>query len=175
MRGRKPKYTSERVTAICRAIADGETIQMACKRGGISDDTFARWKANKTEFADAIKKAEKEYNDWYNNELVRDCKVSLKKLITGFEYEETTTEYKSDKNGNPRIEKQKTVTKRILPNATAIIFALTNRDPENWKNRQTTDIVANVKAETDTKVDLSNVPDDVLDQLAQYIDGSKEE
>lgn len=173
MKGRKPKYTPERVTAICRAIADGETIQTACKRGGISDDTFMRWRANNSEFAQMLKRAEQEYNDWYNNELVRDCKKSLKKLVTGFEYDETTTEYERDKNGNPRIKKQKTITKKVAPNPTAIIFALTNRDPENWKNRQTNEITGNLKTESETKVDLSNVPDDLLEQVLNKINGAE--
>lgn len=173
MKGRKPKYTPERVTAICRAIADGETIQTACKRGGISDDTFMRWRANNSEFAQMLKRAEQEYNDWYNNELVRDCKKSLKKLVTGFEYDETTTEYERDKNGNPRIKKQKTITKKVAPNPTAIIFALTNRDPENWKNRQTNEITGNLKTESETKVDLSNVPDDLLEQVLNKINGGE--
>lgn len=173
MKGRKPKYTPERVTAICRAIADGETIQTACKRGGISDDTFMRWRANNPEFAQALKKAEKEYNDWYNNGLVRDCKLSLKKLITGFTFDEVTTEYESDKNGNPRIKKQKTITKQVAPNPTAVIFALTNRDPDNWKNRQTTDINANVKADNTVKPDLSAIPDELLEQVLNKINGTE--
>ncbi len=173
MKGRKPKYTPERVTAICRAIADGETIQTACKRGGISDDTFMRWRANNPEFAQAIKKAEKEYNDWYNDGLVRDCKMSLKKLITGYEYDEVTTEYEKDKDGNPQIKKQKRITRMVAPNPTAIIFALTNRDPENWKNRQTTDITANVKAENTNKPDLSAIPDDLLEEVLNKINGAE--
>lgn len=171
MRGRKPKYTPEKAAIICKAIADGETIQYACKKANISDDTFARWRANNAEFAEQLKRAEAEYNRWYSDELVRDCKRSLKTLILGSEYEETTVEYESDKNGNPQIKKQKTVTKRVMPNTTAIIFALTNRDPENWKNRQTTDINANVKAENTNKPDLSGIPDDLLEQVLNKING----
>lgn len=173
MRGRKPKYTSEKAAIICKAIADGETIQYACKKANISDDTFARWRANNAEFAEQLKRAEAEYNRWYSDELVRDCKRSLKTLILGSEYEETTVEYESDKNGNPRIKKQKTVTKRVMPNPTAIIFALTNRDPENWKNRQTNEITGNLKTESETKVDLSAVPDDLLEQVLNKLNGSE--
>lgn len=63
MRGRKPKYTPEKVAIICKAIADGETIQYACKKANISDDTFARWRANNAEFAEQLKRAEAEYNN----------------------------------------------------------------------------------------------------------------
>lgn len=173
MRGRKSMYTPERVTAICRAIADGETIQTACKRGGISDDTFMRWRANYPEFAQALKKAEAEYNDWYNNQIIRDCKESLKKLINGYKYDETTVEYVADKNGNPCVHKQKTVKKVVAPNPTAVIFALTNRDPENWKNRITNDVNANVKTDATVKPDLSAIPDDLLEQVLNKINGGE--
>lgn len=173
MRGRKPGYSAERVTAICRAIADGDSYKIACARAGISEATFARWREKYADFERAIKRAEQEYNDWYTNDLVRDCKKSLKQLITGYDYEETTTEYERDKNGNPQIKKQKTVTKKVAPNPTAIIFALTNRDPENWKNRQTNEITGNIKTETDAKVDLTNVPDELLEQVLNKINGAE--
>lgn len=173
MRGRKPTYTTERVTAICRAIADGESYKIACSRAGISEATFARWREKYEDFEKAIKRAEQEYNDWYTNDLVRDCKKSLKMLITGTEITETTTEYVSDKDGNPTIKHQRVVTKMIMPNATAIIFALTNRDPDNWKNRQTTDVNANVKSDNETKVDLSAIPEDLLEQVLNKINGNE--
>lgn len=172
-RGRKPKYTPEKAAIICKAIADGETIQYACKRANISDETYKRWKDKYVEFRDAIKRAEADYNKWYTDELVRDCKRSLKTLVLGTEYDETTIEYESDKDGNPRIKKQKTITKKIMPNPTAIIFALTNRDPENWKNRHTNEITGNLKTETDANVDLSALPDELLEQVLNKINGGE--
>lgn len=97
----------------------------------------------------------------------------MKTLILGTEYEETTVEYESDKDGNPRIKKQKTITKHIMPNPTAIIFALTNRDPENWKNRQTNEITGHLQTETDAKVDLSAVPDELLEQVLNKLNGGE--
>lgn len=169
MKGRKTKYNAEKVAKICKAIADGESYKMACSRAGISDDTFARWRVVYPDFAEAVKKAEQEYDNWFTNEIVRDCKKSLKTLICGAEYEETTVEYDNDADGNPRIKKQKTVTKKIMPNPTAVIFTLCNRDPENWKNRQ--DITGEIKTETKSDVSLTNVPDDLLAQVLDAIDG----
>lgn len=173
MRGRKPKYTPEKAAIIYKAIVDGDSYRLACKKANIAEDTFARWREKYADFREGIKRAEAEYNKWYSDELVRDCKKSLKTLILGTEYDETTIEYESDKNGNTIIKKQKTVTKRILPNPTAIIFALTNRDPENWKNRQTNEITGNLKTESDTKVDLSAVPDELLEQVLEKINGGE--
>ena len=71
------------------------------------------------------------------------------------------------------LEQAAAYLKKAAPNPTAIIFALTNRDPENWKNRQTTDINANVKAENTNKPDLSGIPDDLLEQVLNKINGNE--
>ena len=163
--------------AICRAIENGESEQMICRRVGVSDETLRRWKRDNVAFMARYKEAQKKYEEWFNRDLVTSCKRSLKSLILGVEYEETKTEYEQNPENpdEPRIKRQTVTTKRVLPNVTAIIFALTNRDPENWKNRQTNEITGNLKTESETKVDLSNVPDSVLDELAGYLDGGKEE
>lgn len=173
--GRKSMYNEKRVETICKALADGETRKVACLRAGISQDTFTNWLRDKSYFSERIKDAENEYKQWYANDLIKDSLRSLKTLIMGCEYEETRTEYEQDtKNpGMPRIKRQTVTTKKVLPNPTAIIFALTNRDPENWKNRQTTDITANVKAENTNKPDLSAIPDDLLEQVLNKINGTE--
>ena len=62
----------------------------------------------------------------------------------GFEYEEVRTEYESrevvdEETGKkvfkPVIKRQVRTTKRVPPSTEAIKFLLTNRDPQNWKNR----------------------------------------
>lgn len=56
--GPKSKYTPETVDKILNAIAVGAPYVHACGYAGISQDTFERWRAQHTEFAEAIKKAE---------------------------------------------------------------------------------------------------------------------
>lgn len=172
---RKTLYSEKRVGIICKAIADGETKKIACARAGISEDTFANWMKHNSDFSARIKTAEDEYNKWYSQGLIKDSLRSLKTLIIGTEYEETRTEYEDDpKNpGQPIIKRQTVTTKRVLPNVTAIIFALTNRDPENWKNRQTTDVNANVKSDNVVKPDLSAIPDELLEQVLNKINGGE--
>lgn len=174
-RGRKSKYTPERVEIITKAIADGKTYKEAYTMAGIGKDAFYDWINDKPEFAEAVKRAEAIYNEWYNTTLVQDCKRSLRDLVLGYDYTETRTESTTAKDGKTKVTKTTTTVKHVAPNPTAIIFALTNRDPENWKNRQTNEITGNLKTESETKVDLSNVPDSVLDELAGYLDGGKEE
>lgn len=172
-RGRKSLYTPERVEIITKAIKAGRTYKDAFTAAGIGKDAFYAWLHDKPEFADAVKKAEQEYNEWYNTTLVQDCKRSLRDLVLGFDYEEIKTESSIGKDGKTVITKTTKTTKHVAPNPTAIIFALTNRDPENWKNRQTTDITANVKAENTNKPDLSAIPDDLLEQVLNKINGNE--
>lgn len=164
--------TAERIAIICDAIERGETNATAAKLGGISKATFCEWQNTKPEFADAVKKAKEAFEDWQRNGILEDATKSLKTLICGQEYEEVKTEYENDSDGNPRIKKQTRCTKKILPNATAVIFALCNRDPEHWQNRVAQDV--NGKIDVEQKgpgISLANVPDSLLAQVIDAING----
>lgn len=162
-------YTPERVEKICQAIENGETNAVSAKIGGIHVATFCEWQNTKPEFAEAVKRAKAAFEDWQLNGILEDAKKSLKTLVCGQEYEEIKTEYENDKTGNPRIKKQTRITKKILPNPTAVIFALCNRDPEHWQNR----VVQDGKIEVDQKpaISLANVPTELLEQVVDAIDG----
>lgn len=168
-RGREAKYTPERIARICNAIAEGKTNEQAAKYGGITVSTFCEWQKTKSEFSEAIKKAKAQYEDWLMNGILEDAEKSLVTLIKGCEYEEIKTEYENDSFGNPRIKKQSRTTKKILPNPTAVIFALCNRDPEHWQNRIQQDINGKIETETKNEVSLKNVPDELLSQVIDAI------
>lgn len=172
-RGRKSLYTPERVDIITKAIKAGKSYKDAYTAAGIGKDAFYDWIRDKSEFSDAIKKAEAEYNEWYNATIVQDAKRSLRDLVLGFDYTEIKTESGIGKDGKTIVTKTTKTTKHVAPNPTAIIFALTNRDPENWKNRQTNEITGNLKTESETKVDLSAVPDELLEQVLNKLNGGK--
>lgn len=157
---------------ICDAIERGETNETAAKLGGIHIATFCEWQNTKSEFAEAVKRAKAAFEDWQMNGILEDARKSLKTLVCGQEYEEIKTEYENDKNGQPRIKKQTRTTKKILPNPTAVIFALCNRDPEHWQNRVAQDV--NGKIDVEQKgpgVSLANVPDSLLAQVIDAING----
>lgn len=165
-------YTPDRVAKICKAIEAGETNATAAKMSGISVTTFCEWQASKPEFAEAVKNAKAAFEDWQMHGILEDAKKSLKTLICGQEYEEVKTEYESGKDGQPRIKKQTRITKKILPNATAVIFALCNRDPEHWKNRVENDVTGKITTESKlTGLSLANVPDSLLEQVIDAING----
>lgn len=171
--GREPKFTPERVEKICQALEKGMTKGKAAKYAGINDRTLLKWEKSKPGFADAVKKSQAVYEEWLQNEMLSDSKKSLKTLIMGQEYEEVKTEYELDPQieGGLRIKRQTKTKKKILPNVTAVIFALVNRDPDNWKNR--VEGALNAKVETDGKqdVNLASVPDDLLEQVVEAING----
>ena len=74
------------------------------------------------------------------------AKKSLVKKLEGYTEKEEKIVYvdsgKPDAEGKtkPKI-KEKTITdKHYQPDTTAIIFTLCNAEPENWKNRQNTEV-----------------------------------
>ena len=71
------------------------------------------------------------------------ARVSLEKLITGYEYEEKTVDVETDSSGRIKQQKVRKVTKRVQPDTTAVIFTLKNTDPDNF-NRGTNDIQTNI-------------------------------
>jgi hypothetical protein len=129
------KYNGETVERICALIrADSYPVAEICELAGIAKDTYYSWLKKKPDFSYSIKKAENEYNEF----IVREAKRSLVRMIQGYSVRET----KRVTCGN-KVEN--TVTDRhILPVPAAVIFALTNRDPENWKNRQDAKVSADV-------------------------------
>jgi len=135
------KYSKKMVEAICDELATGNhTIADTCVKVGISETQFYHWKKTKAEFAEALKEVEQKRLEAFANM----ARSGLAKLLDIHEYEEVTTEYENDKQGKPIIKSQKRTKKKIMPNPTAVIFTLTNRDPENWKNRQSIDAKASI-------------------------------
>lgn len=136
------KYSKAVVERICSLIqADGYTIPEICQQVGISESTYHEWKASKPEFSEAIKKAKSAFLELLSVE----AKKSLMKKVKGYEVEETKTVYvdsgrkNEDGKSIPKVKEQTKVMKHIQPDTAAIIFTLTNTDPDNWKNRQTSD------------------------------------
>ena len=75
------KYSKELTEKICKLLKIGNTITTTCQAVGIHKDTFYDWMKKKSDFSDAIKKAQS----------IADKKVenALFKMATGtFKYEE---------------------------------------------------------------------------------------
>lgn len=113
-------------------IREGDSNILACKKVGISKETFYTWINDKPDFSDSLKKARKEFRET----IVQTLEQSLWKRAAGYEIEESKNEYRTLKDGSKVLVKSSKITKHFPPDAGALIFALTNLDPENWKNRQ---------------------------------------
>lgn len=134
------KRIAERILAMIRS--DTYTITELCNNVGISRQTFYNWQNDNSEFAQAVEDASSELLD----KMKVEAKKSLLKKIQGYDVTETkvvTIPSKvKDEKGNPKpiIKEQTTAKKHIQADTAAIIFTLTNRDPEHWRNRQTTEV-----------------------------------
>lgn len=167
--GRKPQWTEAKVEIMCKAIAAGKSYKDAFTAARVSKATFYAHLANDSDFLDRVKMAEREYQDWYDSQLVVDCKRSLLELVQGYEWDETTTESALNKDGKMVVTKTKTVHKKAAPNPTAIIFALCNRAPDEWSNKHIQELTGRVETESKSNFTLANVPDDLLSQVIDAI------
>ena len=113
-------------------IREGDSNILACKKVGISKSTFYEWLESYPDFSDSLKKARKEFRET----IVQTLEQSLWKRAAGYEVEEVKNEYRTLKDGSKVLVKSSEITKHFPPDTGALIFALTNLDPENWKNKQ---------------------------------------
>lgn len=164
------KYNKNIVEKIANLIReDSYTIAELCGKVNISKDTYYRWLAQKADFSDAIKKAEEDFNAL----IIVEAKRSLIKLIKGYTVQEkktvTADTGKKDDEGKPiiRVKEHSVVDKHYQPNTAAVIFALTNRDPANWKNRLNNEM----SGEVAIKSDLEKMSDE---ELQRIVDGDKQ-
>lgn len=132
-----PKYNKKIVKAITDLIKkDTYTIAEICLSVGISERCFYDWQSSNAEFAEIIVQARIDAN----MRFVKMARKSLAMKLEGYEAEETKTVYGNDITGKPKIKEKQVVKKHIQPDTQAIVFALTNLDSDNWKNRQNTEV-----------------------------------
>ncbi len=161
------RYSKKIREEICSLIAtDSYTVTEICKNIGISRNTYYNWLQKYPEFEEAVSQAEEDFK-----ELIKvEAKKSLVKLIKGYTVQEektvTVDTGKKDEDGQPIVRvKEKTVTdKHYQPNVTAVITALTNLDPWNWKNRHSQEVTGFISV----KSELEGLSDE---ELQQIIDG----
>jgi transposase-like protein len=139
------KYKKEIVDRIYELLStDTYTIAEVCQIVGITEETFHKWKREKTEFSECIRRAEAARNDFF----VSEAKKSLLKKIQGYTVTEKHVTYvnsrEKSKTGEekdkPKVKEQKVIEKFFQPDTSAIVFTLTNRDPDNWKNKQSNEL-----------------------------------
>lgn len=155
------KFSKKTVDKIVGLVtSDTYTIAEICRQVGITPKTYHQWVNDYPDFADAIEQAKEERMQFF----VQEAKKSLLKKIQGYEVTETKVVTipgkKKDERGNPKpeIKEQTTTKKHIQADTAAIIFTLTNGDPDHWRNRQSTEVTGK-----DGKDLFANKTDEELD------------
>lgn len=152
------KKTVDKIVGLVKS--DTFTIAEICRQVGITPKTYHLWMNDYPDFADAIEQAKEERMQ----SMVIEAKKSLMKKIQGYDVTETKVVTipgkQKDEKGNPKpiIKEQTTTKKHIQPDTAAIIFTLTNGDPEHWRNRQSTEVTGK-----DGKDLFANKTDEELD------------
>lgn len=111
---------------------DGLSDEQVAENMGIGTTTLYRWEQEHEEFREALKKG--------REVVVRHLENTLIKRASGYDIEETI--YFQDKNGG--VNERKTI-KHIPPDTTALIFALKNMSPNNWRDRKETALSGNLQ------------------------------
>ncbi len=106
---------------------DGLTDEQIAKNLGVSKHSLIKWKKEKPDFLDAIKKG-KEVSDY-------ELENALHKRATGYYYKEETVTNKGDV---VQVEKYEHA------NPTSLIFALKNRLPKKYRDKVEQDITHNI-------------------------------
>lgn len=128
-RGRKSLYDTvvkPRFDDILRWLRNGATEENIYKNLGISKDVFYRYKRDKSEFNDLLKKG--------RETIVEELRGILMKKARGFEYKEYKRVTKIENNGETTVQSIEEYTKQALPDVAAANLLLKNYDKDNWSN-----------------------------------------
>jgi hypothetical protein len=144
----------KKAQAICDLYAtDKHTIEQCCESIGVPYRTFFSWRYENSngyiaEVAELFKKADETRNESRKRSIEErkliigeKALVALEKKIEGWAWDEITREGKDKEKGKVL----KIVSKFNIPDTASIIFAATNAFPNEWKNRQNTDITTGGK------------------------------
>ena len=164
----KPAHSFAEKREIARAIfkqyAKGlNSLESCAKAHKVAIRTVYLWCAEDAEIARMKKNADDELKCPNLDELKIKARISLNRLVEGYDYEEKTVDVETDPAGHIKTQKVRKITKHCSPDTTAVIFALKNADPENF-NRGPND--TNVIATTELTIEnLQQITPEAL-QLA---------
>lgn len=121
--------TKDNLIRIAAWTRDGLTEEQIAKNFGISYNTFKRAKKD-PEYGELITAALIQTKDVVDMEVEN----MLLKRARGYEYDEVTEEYEMGV-----LVKRKVTRKMVVPDTSAQIFWLKNRQPDKWRDRREVD------------------------------------
>lgn len=113
---------------------DGLTDKQVAHNMNIAESTLHEWKKKYSVLSESLKRG-KEVVD-------RQVENALLKRALGYEFKETTQELTED-----GMRVTKVVTKQQAPDTTAQIFWLKNRKPQEWRDKQETEISGHIRTD----------------------------
>lgn len=129
----------------------GAMLKEYCKEMGIDEKTHRLW-MNKPQYKEAVIRAK----DIFKHNLTHDLAVSLALAAKGYDKEEIEQEFKPDpKTGNPIPVKMKKKKIHVQANIGAAIFLLTNLAPDQYQNKQNSNVV--IKKDDDKPMTLEEI------------------
>ena len=144
-RGRKSVYDTKikpRFDDILKWLRNGATEKQVYENLGIGKDAFYKYKSEKSEFNELLKKGQES--------LVEQLRGALIKKALGFEYKESKRITKYE-DGNEIIQTEE-YTKQSLPDVAAANLLLKNYDKDNWSNDPRNDELKREELEMKKKI-----------------------
>lgn len=126
---------------------DGLTDEQIAQNVGVATRTIYDWKNKFPQFSQALKQG-KEVVD-------RQVENALFKRALGYEYTEVTEELTDF-----GMKVTKKVKKQVAPDTTAQIFWLKNRKPEEWRDRQHTELSGDISVTNKLESIMKQLNDD---------------
>lgn len=137
---------------LLQLVRDGATFKDACQAVGVSESQLYRWKNEKEDFAQDLKKAQREHRA----KIVPELERALYKRALGYEVEEKKVETFPD--GNERV----TITKKhISPDVGALVFALCNLAPGDWRNKVEQKVEGDLRTTVNVEVENKDVKNEI--------------
>lgn len=167
------KLTPECIEIIVKAIKEGFTDKEAYTAAGISKATFYTALNDNLNFTNAIKNAREERTKIRCKMVLDEAERGLIALLRGCEYDETKTETKTDPKTGETFTNITTTHKKILPNATAVLFALCNRDPSRWQNKVTGEIKQEIEQTNYKGIDTTRLKDETIEAMIKELEAGK--
>ena len=130
----KQFWTPQNIRILQSWVRKGWTNDKIREEIGISESTYYEWTKKHPEFSEVIQESREYCIAEVEDALFRKAK-GIKEMVS-----ETLKEERDD----GYIEKTKRKEIYIPPDTKAAIFYLTNRDPENWKQKQMTELSGNI-------------------------------
>lgn len=192
--GRPSKFKPEMIEQIELLCRTGRTLAMVSKELGVSEGILIKWRDDKPEVFDAIKKGQ------YAFDTGRIQKTMVEKAL-GIQFDETTEEYidingeyfietmvkqemGKDKDGNKVFKqvktlvqgiKRKIIHKMIPPSDVLMMFWLQNRMPDEWKNVQRQLVEQTTTVEHNHTYDLTKLGRKELERLKSLVEKAKDD